>query len=68
MSYKCTGNLQEIFPLFEIFLHFVSRFLCNKNSDKMSVICIHFCTLIDCEMSDQIFNSGSKLFATKTIF
>jgi hypothetical protein len=43
-------------------LHFGSRYLCNKNSDKMSAICIHFCKLIDCEMCDQIFNSGSKMF------
>jgi hypothetical protein len=28
----------------------------------MSTICIQFCRLIDCEMSDEIFNSGSKMF------
>jgi hypothetical protein len=39
---------------------------------KMSAICIQFCKIIDCEMSDQIFNSGSKmfdkLFATRSSF
>jgi hypothetical protein len=31
----------------------------DTNSEKMSAICIHFCRLIACEMSDKIFNSGS---------
>jgi hypothetical protein len=41
------------------FLHFGSRHLCNKNSEKMLAICIHFCRLIACEMSDKFFYSGS---------
>jgi hypothetical protein len=28
-------------------LHFGSRYLCNKNSDKMSAIGLHFCGFID---------------------
>jgi hypothetical protein len=38
----------------------------------MSAICIHFCRLIACEMSDKVFNSGrqmfDKLFATAMNF
>jgi hypothetical protein len=29
---------------------------------KLSAICIHFCILIACQMSDKIFNSGSTIF------
>jgi hypothetical protein len=48
------------FPRFlRLILHFGSRHLCNKNSEKMSAICIDFCRLIACEMSEKIFNSGS---------
>jgi hypothetical protein len=64
------GQFPSILRLF--FLHFGSRFLCNKNSDQIFAISIHFCKLIDCEMCNQIFNSGSnffyKLFATKSNF
>jgi hypothetical protein len=60
---ECTANWREISTLFEtFFLHFGSRHLCNKNSEKMFAICIHFCRLIACEMSDEIFNSGSQMF------
>jgi hypothetical protein len=64
MSNKCLTKVQAIGTKFPHFLrlYFGSRYLCNKNSDKMSAICIHFCGLIDCEMSDQISISGSKMF------
>jgi hypothetical protein len=48
--------------LVEAFLYSLSRYLCNKNSDKMSAIGIHFCRVTDCEMLDRIFNYGSKMF------
>jgi hypothetical protein len=51
MSNKYLTNVQAI----------GSRYLCNKNSDKMSAFCILFFRLIDCEMFDQVFNSGSKM-------
>jgi hypothetical protein len=64
---KCLANVLAMggkFPCFLrlFFLHFGSRYLCNKMSDKMSGICKYFCRIIDCEMCDQISNSGSKMF------
>jgi hypothetical protein len=40
LSNKFTGNWQENFTLFETF--FYINHLCNRNSDKKSVICIYF--------------------------
>jgi hypothetical protein len=57
MSNKCLTNVQAIDGKFPRFL----RYLCNKNNDKLSAICLHFGIFIDCEMSNQIFNFGNKM-------
>jgi hypothetical protein len=57
MFNDCTGNWWEISTLLAtFFLHFGSRLLCNKNNEKMSAICTHFCRLIACEMSDKFWH------------
>jgi hypothetical protein len=48
---RMAGNFQAFL---DFFLHFGSRHLCNKNSETMSAICIHFYRLIACVMSDNI--------------
>jgi hypothetical protein len=50
MYRQLTGNFHAFW---DFFLHYGRRYLCNKSSDKMSAICIHFCRLIDCEKSIQ---------------
>jgi hypothetical protein len=41
---------------------FYTKHLCNRNSDKKSVICIYFYRLIDWKMLDTFFNSGKQIF------
>jgi hypothetical protein len=58
---KCQTNVLQMYrqlagifhAFWDLFLLFDSRYLC---------ICIHFWRWIDSEMSDQFFNSGSKMF------
>jgi hypothetical protein len=57
MSNKCLTNVQTIDGKFSRFL----RYLCNKNSDQFSAICIYYGRFIESEISNQIFNFCSKV-------